>query len=306
MTPVDEIQLNFSPAGLTVLNVILGLVMFGVALDLRTEDFKRVVRLPRAPLIGLVAQFLLLPAVTFGLTQLIDPIPSIALGMIMVAACPGGNISNFIAHIAGGNAVLSISMTAISTVGAIVMTPFNLALWGGMDPETDAILTAVALDPVRMFATIFLILGLPLALGMTLAAKRPALATRLRKPFKVSSLLFFGAFVAIALAVNFGHFLNYVGFVAVAVAVHNATALALGYGSARLLGLPPFDARAIAVEVGIQNSGLALILIFTFFGGLGGMALVAAWWGVWHVIAGLSLAWFWSRRPVPHPLEAAA
>ena len=133
---------------------------------------------------------------------------------------------------------------------------------------------------------------------MTLAARRPDLAQRLRKPFKIGSLVAFGGFVAAALGANWTYFLHYIGLVAVVVFLHNATALALGYGMARLARLPRYDARAISIEVGIQNSGLGLTLIFTFFGGLGGMAIVAAWWGVWHIVAGLSLAWVWSRRPV--------
>ena len=91
MEAVDQVQLNFDPATLTVLNILIGLIMFGVALDIRVDDFRRVLRDPRGPLIGLAAQFLLLPAMTFVLVWVIDPLPSIALGMMMVAACPGGN-----------------------------------------------------------------------------------------------------------------------------------------------------------------------------------------------------------------------
>ena len=120
---VDQIRLSFDGGSLILLNVILGLLMLGVALDIRVADFVRIVRDPRGPLIGLVAQFLLLPAATFGLTLLLDPVPSVALGMILVAACPGGNISNFLAWLARGNAALSVGMTAISTAAAVVMTP---------------------------------------------------------------------------------------------------------------------------------------------------------------------------------------
>ena len=178
MAPIDQVQLNFSPAGLALLNAILGLVMFGVALDLKTEDFRRVARIPKAPLIGLVAQFLLLPAATFALTRVIDPAPSIALGMILVASCPGGNISNFVTHVAGGNTVLSISMTAISTVAAIFMTPFNLSFWAAQHSSTAAILTEVALDPWKMFVTILTILGVPLVAGGQPASCRPRAGRR--------------------------------------------------------------------------------------------------------------------------------
>lgn len=304
MTPIDQVQLNFNESTLLLLNVLIGLIMFGVALDIRVDDFKRVVRDPRGPLIGLGAQFLLLPAVTFLLVSTIDMAPSIALGMIMVAACPGGNFSNFLASYARSNAALSVSMTAISTALAIVMTPFNLAFWGSRNADTNAILEEVALDPLDLFVTILLILGIPLVLGMFVARRWPELAARLRRPMRIFSLAAFGLFVVGALAANWQAFLDHVGAVALIVAVHNGFALAVGYWTARGLNTPLYDTRAISIEVGIQNSALALVLIFGFFDGLGGMAIIAAWWGVWHLISGLAISTWWARRPVPVPQVA--
>ncbi len=301
MDAIDQVRLNFNPATLAVLNALIGLIMFGVALDIRVEDFKRVVRDPRGPLIGLGAQFLLLPAMTFVLVLIIKPLPSIALGMMMVAACPGGNFSNFLAHHARANSALSVSMTAISTALAIVMTPANLAFWGGLNPETAAILKEVNLDPFALFKTILIILGVPLGAGMWVTAKKPELAARLRRPMKIFSLSAFGLFVVGALLGNWQHFLQNVGYVAFAIVLHNALGLALGYWTGRGLGCQRYDARAISIEVGIQNSALALVLIFGFFDGLGGMAIIAAGWGVWHLISGLTIATYWSRHPVPIP-----
>lgn len=299
---VDALQLAFDPGTLVLLNLGIGLMMFGVAIDLRVDDFRAVARRPRAFAVGLTAQFLVLPAATFALTRILDPMPSIALGMILVAACPGGNISNIITHLAGGNAALSIGMTAVSTAAAVVMTPLNITFWGGLHPATAEILRQVRLDPVELLLTVLTILGIPLVAGMWVAARRPVVARALHRPMKALSLVFFGAIVALALARNWDHFLHYVGVVMGVVALHNATALGLGYGAARSLGLASRDARAISVEVGIQNSALGLTLIFTFFAGLGGMALVAAWWGIWHILAGLTLAGVWSwvdaRSPV--------
>jgi len=301
MNTVDQVQLNFNPATLTLLNILIGLIMFGVALDIRVDDFRRVVRDPRGPLIGLAAQFLLLPAMTFVLVLIIKPLPSIALGMMMVAACPGGNFSNFLTHHAKANSALSVSMTAISTALAIVMTPANLSFWGGLNPDTAAILKEVDLNPFDLFQTILIILGVPLIVGMLVAAKKPELAARIRRPMKVFSLGAFGLFIVGALVGNWQHFLQNVGYVAFAVALHNALGLALGYWSGRALGCHRYDARAISIEVGIQNSALALVLIFGFFDGLGGMAIIAAWWGVWHLISGLTVATYWSKHPVPIP-----
>ena len=294
MTQVDTLTLAFEPGTLVLLNVVIGLIMFGVALDLSADDFRAVARKPRAAVVGLVAQFLLLPAATYALTRIIDPLPSIALGMILVAACPGGNISNIITHLAGGNTALSIGMTAVSTAAAVVMTPLNITFWGSMNPETAAILKKVNLDPLQLLLTVVIILGVPLVAGMTLAARRPEVAKLIRRPMKVLSIVFFAAVVGLALFKNWDSFLEYVGVVMVVVALHNAVALALGYGAGRAVGLDSRDARAISIEVGIQNSALGLTLIFTFFAGLGGMALVAAWWGIWHIVAGLTVAWAWT------------
>ncbi|MFQ5538360.1 MAG: bile acid:sodium symporter family protein [Gemmatimonadota bacterium] len=295
---VDTLRLSFHPGTLALLNAGIGLMMFGVALDLSLDDFRQVAARPRGALVGLTAQFLLLPAATFLLTRVIDPLPSIALGMILVAACPGGNISNIITHLAGGNAALSIGMTAVSTAAAVIMTPLNITFWGSLNPDTAAILREVSLNPVDLLLTVAAILGVPLAVGMLVAAHRPRIAERLRRPMKTLSVVFFGAIVLLAFAANWQNFLDYVGIVMGVVALQNALALALGYAAGRALGLPSRDARAISIEVGIQNSALGLTLIFTFFAGLGGMALVAAWWGIWHIIAGLTVAagWTWVDR----------
>lgn len=297
MVPVDQIQLNFNPASLMLLNVILGLVMFGVALDMRTSDFKHVFVTPKPVIIGLVVQFIFLPALTWVMTMLIQPAPSIALGMILVAACPGGNVSNFITHYSRGNTALSVSMTAISTAVAIFMTPFNLTFWASLNPETSQLLTKIAVDPLDMLLSVFLLLGVPMVLGLLISHKAPSVAKKLHKPMRIFSLIVFGVFIAGALAANWSHFLNYVGYVVFYVFAQNAMALATGYFSALGVGLKEADRRAVSIEVGIQNSGLGLTLIFTFFHGLGGMALIAAWWGVWHIISGMALGTIWARHP---------
>ena len=297
MNEIDLVRLNFNPQSLWALNAIIGLVMFGVALDLKLADFKAVLTMPKPVLIGMAGQFVLLPAFTFLLVLVIKPAPSIALGMMLVAACPGGNISNFLTHYARGNTALSITMTALSTAVAIVMTPLNLSLWGGLNPETARILKEVALDPLEMLLAVFLLLGLPMAAGMWTGSRFPRFVERAHKPVKIFSLAVFGLFVLGALAANWRYFLDYVGFVVFAVFLHNGLALVTGYYAAKFSGLPERDRRAVSIEVGIQNSALGLILIFNFFDGLGGMAIVTAWWGIWHIISGLTVATLWSRRP---------
>ena len=270
--------------------------MFGVALGMRPEDFKRLVSGARPVLIGLGAQFFLLPAFTFLLVTALDPMPSMALGMILVAACPGGNLSNFMTFLARGNTALSVTMSAVSTCAAILMMPANLAFWGSLHTGTRGILRQVALSPLDMMLTVATILGVPIVLGMTIAARYPEPAERLQRAMRPLSMIVFLIFVGAALAANYDYFLRFVGRVAGLVAVHNAVALGLGYTAARLACLREADRRAVAIEVGIQNSGLGLLIIFNFFDGLGGMAIVAAWWGIWHILSGLAISSFWARR----------
>ncbi len=298
-TTLDQVRLNFNPDAIKIINGAIGLMMLGVALELKLDDFKRILKSPKAPAIGLFAQFVILPAFTFVLISIIKPHPSIALGMILVAACPGGNLSNIITYLSNGNTAVSISMTAVSTAAAVFMTPLNLAFWGSLNSGTASILKQVSLNPIDVFKTVFIILGIPLIAGMLLGRFFPNLVAKVRKPFKIFSFVFFIIIVIGALAANWANFIKYVGLVIFAVFVHNALALNIGYWSGKLARLDERDSRAVCVEVGIQNSALGLALIFGFFNGLGGMAITAAWWGIWHIFAGLATSFIFSRRPLP-------
>lgn len=293
---IDQIQVNFSESALLVMNIVIGFIMFGVALDLQISDFKRSLRSPKAALIGLACQFLLLPAITFVIVTIVQPAPSIALGLFLVAACPGGNLSNFLTHLAKGNTPLSISMSAISTVLAIVMTPLNTVFWASQYGPTKEIIQSFSISVTDMFTTIFFMLGLPLILGMYIRYKMPKFAARFNQIMMKLSIVVFVLFVIVMVANNWDAFMTHVGAVVLVVMLQNALAIAIGYFTARSLRVKDRDRRAIAIEVGIQNSGLGLVLIFNFFGGLGGMALVAAFWGIWHIVSGLTIALFWSRR----------
>lgn len=297
METIDDVMLNFTPASLMLLNAILAVVMFAIALDLKSGHFRQLVRAPKPVITGFAAQFLALPAATFALVAITQPRPSIALGLMLVAACPGGNISNFLSHRAGGNTALSVSLTALATVAAVVLTPLNIALWGSLYAPTRAILRETAIDPVQVAVTVVFLLILPLALGMAVNARAPAVAARIRRPMQTLSMVIFVGFIVAALAANWQYFLDLAGQIAGLVIAHNALALGLGFVIALLAGVSAADRRAITIETGIQNSGLGLILIFAFFSGLGGMAVVAAFWGMWHAISGLLLASVWARRP---------
>ncbi len=295
MQDLDTVLLNFSPSSLQLLNGILAIVMFSIALDLRLSDFSRLAKAPKSLITGLVSQFLVLPVLTFALVMVLEPRASIALGLILVAACPGGNISNFITHRAGGNAALSVSMTAFATIAAIFLTPINIAFWGSLYGPTREILRATQIDPIQVAITVSLMLVLPLLLGILVNTRRPALADKIRRPLQNLSMLIFVVFIVLALAANWSFFLGYAHYVALLVLIHNSLALVGGFATATIAGLSPYDRRAVTIETGIQNSGLGLILIFAFFEGLGGMAVAAAFWGIWHAISGIGLAKLMSR-----------
>jgi BASS family bile acid:Na+ symporter len=280
------------------MNVVLAFVMFGIALEISVGDFKQLWLKPKPVLVGVFSQFLVLPALTFFLVWFIEPYPSIALGMFMVAACPGGNMSNFISHLAGGNTALSVCLTAIATLLAVVMTPLNLQLWGSFYGPTATILQEVAISPWQMVKLVGLLLGVPLFLGMLVNYWKPIFAMKMAKVLKVVSLLFFIVLVFLALYNNREVFLDYIVYVFWIVLLHNLVAFFTGFSLAKVFGLNTANTKSITIETGIQNSGLGLLLIFTFFDGLGGMALVAAFWGIWHIVSGLLLATFWSPKSV--------
>lgn len=297
MEALDAARLSLNQDSIWILNGCIALIMFGVAIDLRVSDFIRIFRNPKAPVVGLLAQFFVMPAVTFVATLILQPQPSLALGMILIAACPGGNLSNFLTYYAKGNAALSITMSAVSTAAALLMTPFNLTFWGMRNPATAAIMNEVHLDPADIFNTIMLILGIPLVLGMAMNYRWPQVTDKLHKPFKYFSTFFFIALVGMITYANWGPFTAHLPRVIPLVVLHNALALTVGYVMARIARLDEPDRRAVTIEVGIQNSALGLTLVFLFFDGMGGMALLAGLWGIWHIIAGLTLGTYWTRHP---------
>jgi BASS family bile acid:Na+ symporter len=298
---LDSIRLNFSPTGLFIMNLTIAFIMFGIALDLNYKQFKEVIAQPKSLITGLISQFVLLPAVTFLLVKLINPSPAVALGMILVASCPGGMVSNFLSSLAKANVALSVSMTACATIAAIVLTPANFALWGSLYMKSSPLLRPLEIDPLQMFVTVVILMGIPITLGILFTHYFPEIAKKILKPFRIFSFFAFIGFIVMAFANNFDHFLNYIPPVFIIVLIHNALGLFTGWSFARILKRPVKDIRAISIETGVQNSGLGLILIFNpkIFPpelDLGGMAFIAAWWGIWHILSGLILAGYWSHR----------
>ncbi|MDR1584661.1 MAG: bile acid:sodium symporter family protein [Prevotellaceae bacterium] len=307
---LDPIRINFSQSGTHVLNIILAFVMFGVALGIRPGQFKNVVTAPKPFIVGLVSQIIALPSMTFLLVLALSNYitPSVAMGMILVAACPGGNISNFMTHFSKGNTELAVTLTASSTIFSVVVTPFNFAFWGGLyvnfiSRRAGEMLQPLEIDMYQMFQTVFIILGIPLVLGILFARYFPKATEKLKKPIQIVSILFFIALVVIAFSNNFELFVKYILYIFFIVLVHNALALGSGYGLASAFKLSNENRRTLTIETGIQNSGLGLVLLFNpkIFPehlAIGGMLFITAWWGIWHIISGLSISAYWSRKPV--------
>lgn len=309
MDVLDHVRLNFSPSGLLFLNIALAFIMFGVALSIKLQDFKDIIQKPKSAITGIISQFLLLPFLTFLLVISFKPAPTIALGMILVASCPGGNISNFMSSMAKANAALSVSLTAFATLSATFMTPLNFAVWGSMyvrfynNQSAQALLRPLEIDQMQMFETVFILLGVPVILGIFFASRFPALTKKIIKPLKIASLAFFVVMVVAMLSANFDHFMRFVHLVFFIVLIHNALALGTGFLFSTLMKRPRVDRRTITIETGIQNSGLALTLMFNpkIFPPeleLGGMAVITAWWGIWHILSGLTVAGLWAKKPM--------
>lgn len=313
---LDHVRLNFSPAGLLFLNIALAFVMFGVALDIKVGHFTNLLKKPKSAITGFVSQTFLLPAFTFLLVIFLNPTPTVALGMIMVAACPGGNISNFISSMAKGNVALAVSLTAISTLAAIFFTPFNFAFWGNLyinfynAHEAAGLVRPLEIDMYQMFQTVFILLGIPVVAGLLVQNRFPDFTEKIKKPINRGSLIFFVIMVVSMLAANFSQFMAYIHLVFLFVLIQNGIAMLTGYFFSTILKCSQQDRRTIAIETGIHNSGLALALLFNpkIFPPemeLGGMAVIAAWWGIWHIISGLCIAWYWSHKPIKLKYDTA-
>ena len=307
---IDSIVVTLNAGGMNTINIILAFVMYGVALGIQPRIFVDVFKKPKSVLLGMLCQLVLLPLLTFLLAWVLGPAVSfsMAMGMILVASCPGGNISNFISSLSKANIELSVSLTAISTALAMLMTPFNFWFYGNLYIKVADLSTLVGAVPNLhipfwdVFKTIVILLGIPLTLGILTAHFFPKAAEKMKKPFQWFSIIFFLAMVVLSFMGNIAAFMQCVKYIFLIVLIHNALALSIGFGTSSLFKLQERDRRTITIETGIQNSGLGLALmlganqIFANFrpeypnGVPGGMLVITAWWGIWHIIAGLSVA----------------
>ncbi len=297
---IDSIQVSLNAGGMNTINIILALVMYGVALGIKPAIFVEVFKKPKSVLLGILCQLVLLPAFTcllaIALTGWISPM--MGLGMILVASCPGGNISNFMSSLAKANVELSVSLTAISTALAVVLTPFNFWAWGSIYLHSAAVsaeIPTLVIPLWDVFKTIFILLGIPLVLGILTSHYLPKVAAALKKPLQWLSIVIFIALVVLSFGSNIDAFLKCIRYIFLVVLIHNALALGIGFGMASAFRVPFRDRRTLTIETGIQNSGLGLALmlgtsLFAGFPPHGGMLVITAWWGIWHIISGLTVA----------------
>ncbi len=305
---LDPVKINFSASGMHFINIILGFIMFGVALDIKPHIFLELIKKPKSVIVGFVSQVVALPLVTFLLVITLSNFitPTVAMGMILVAACPGGNISSFISSLSKANTELSVGLTATTTLFATIATPFNFAFWGGLyinyiGKHSTHMLQPLVIDNAQMFQTVFILLGIPLVAGVLFARFFPKVTHKLFKPTRILSIVFFIAMVVMAFANNFELFLKYIYLIFFIVLIHNGLALLTGFALSTFFKLPNQDKRTITIETGIQNSGLGLVLLFNpkIFPpdlALGGMLFITAWWGIWHIVSGLGIAFYWNRK----------
>ena len=300
MNTIDSIQVSLNAGGMNTINIILAVVMYGVALGIKPHIFVEVFKKPKSVLLGMLCQLILLPALTCLLAVLLTGwiSPMMGLGMILVASCPGGNISNFMSSLAKANIELSVSLTAISTALAVILTPFNFWLWGSIYLHSAAVTAEIPTLIIPLwdvFKTIFILLGVPLVLGILTSHFLPMVAEALKKPLQWLSIVIFVAMVILSFSSNIDAFLVSVKYIFIVVLIHNFLALTIGFTVGTIGKVPFRDRRTLTIETGIQNSGLGLALmlgtsLFAGFPPHGGMLVITAWWGIWHIISGLTVA----------------
>jgi len=286
---IDSFKLDIGQGSETALTLILALIMFAVALGLRTEHFRFFKEQPRLYFSGVIAQIIGLPLLTLILCMILKPLPSIALGMIIVACCPGGTTSNLLALYGRANTALSVSLTATSSLAAAFITPISILFWSGLYAPTRNLLDEINLNAINFLIQTLYILAIPIMLGMLTARYLPRLAARLQMPLSLLAglglaVIIIGAclkYVPVFMAMGLG--------MLTIVIFHNGLAFFLGNLAGVFAKADTASRRALTFEVGIQNSGLAIVILVKFLDGLGGAGAIAGLWGTWHLIAGLTL-----------------
>ncbi|ARD47481.1 bile acid:sodium symporter family protein [Sporosarcina sp. P33] len=267
------------------ITILLGVVMFGMGLTLRAADFKIVLTNPLPVIIGVAAQFVVMPLIAFGIAYLLKLPPELAAGLVLLGCVPGGTASNVMVYLAKGNLALSVAMTSLSTLLAPIVTPLLLLVLAGQWLPVDA---------MSMFKSIVQVIIIPIVLGLLIQRFFPGVVAKSVSVVPIISVAAILIIVAAVTSANGGNVASSGVIVFIAVFLHNGLGLLLGYLIALLLGLNENDRRAISLEVGMQNSGLGVALATAHFGPLA--ALPSVWGAIWHNISGPILATIWSKK----------
>jgi len=278
-----------------ILSLVLALMVFSVALELKVDDFRRVLQTPKAVLCGLIPQFILLPVGTWLATLALDLPANVEAAMILVAACPGGSLSNVVTHFGCGNTALSVSVSAVASVIALVATPFNFGWMIASNPATAGWLRELNLDASGIWVSLLVMLAIPMSLGLLFSHQFPSVTARIQKPLANLSLAALMAFIVLGLLKERQLLtLGLLPMLAIVI-VHNASGLLFGWLTSVAMGVSVRDRRAVMIEGGMQNSGLALGIIAVQFNSDLGMVIIASLWGIWHIVSGMSCALYWRR-----------
>ncbi|MCZ8541998.1 bile acid:sodium symporter family protein [Psychrobacillus psychrodurans] len=272
--------------------ILLGVVMFGMGLTLKAVDFKLIATHPKPVIIGVIAQFVIMPLIAFTIAYILNLPSELAAGLVLLGSVPGGTASNVMVYLAKGNVPLSITMTSFSTLLAPLLTPALLLLFAGQWMPVNA---------VEMFISIVQVIIFPIVLGLIVKKLFPVAFEKSTNIVPLISVLAIITIVSAVVAGNVNNIASAGLLVFLGVFLHNGAGLLLGYYTAKLLGLSELDRRAISIEVGMQNSGLGVALAGTHLGPLA--ALPSALGAVWHNISGPILATYWSKRPVKEEVK---
>lgn len=271
----------------TVINYLLGLVMFGMGLTLNLQDFKIVFSRPKDVIIGCLAQFSIMPLLAWGLARLFQLDEALALGVVLVGCCPGGTASNVITYLAKGDLALSVGMTGVSTLLAPLLTP--LLTWALAGKSVDV-------DVASMFLSILWVVILPIVAGLMVKWLWPKFTHQATDYLPAVSSMAIASIVAIIIAANADKLLAGGLLIVLVVMLHNVCGLGLGYLIGRLLGLSEPKKRAISIEVGMQNSGLASSLATIHFAAYPLATIPGAIFSVWHNLSGAAVAYLYRRK----------
>ena len=269
-------------AGIPVLTLLLGIIMFGMGMTLKLEDFALVLKRPKDVVLGTVAQFVIMPLLALSIAKLFDLSPALTAGVVLVGTCPGGTSSNVISYMAKGDVALSVTVTSVSTLLAPIMTPFLTYQLIGAN---------ISFDPIGMFWSIIQIVIIPICIGLAFRSLLPNLALAASTYLPSVSAIAISLIVAGVISVSRDNILSTSATILAVVIMHNVLGYMLGFSLARMSGMDWKRSITIAIEVGMQNSGLATGLAKTHFAAMPLAAVPGAVFSAWHNISGAILAW---------------